>query len=252
MPGTFLGALVFALTQNILVLAGLGVRLFQVFTGIFIITAVLIEVLSRDLRVEYFTDGYLEPLRDIATKTQSFFEYVRSDVQGIDEPLLFATITTVVWSVVVLVAIIVVDATLGWEFSFLIVSAGVDALGTLPLMAFMIMATLLLLTAVFLHAGVKAVGTRRDFDTTLQGVIYSFAPAVLLFVPVLLIGWSFVAPVVLASVALIAVPTLYLLYCSTRILHQLSSRNALLAVSAAVVLWAGVGAYLMTQLAMVG
>lgn len=251
MPGTFLGALVFALTQNILVLAGLGVRLFQVFTGIFIIAAVLIEVLSRDLRVTYFTDGYLAPLRRIATDTDSFFAHVRDDVQGIDGPLVFAAIGTAVWALVALVLLSVVNAVLGWEFSFLIVNAGVAAIGTLPLVAFMLTAALLLLTAVFLHAGVTAAGTRRGFNTTLQAVIYSFAPLVLLFVPVLLIGWEFVLPVVVLSVAVVAIPTLFLLYRSTSVLHELDSRHALSAVAAVVVLWTVVGAYVTVQLAAV-
>ncbi|MGB9955151.1 ABC transporter permease subunit (plasmid) [Haloferax prahovense] len=251
MPGTFLGALVFALTQNILVLAGLGVRLFQVFTGIFIIAAVLIEVLSRDLRIEYFTDEYFSPLRSIATDTRSFFEYVRSDVQGIDEPLIFAAVGALIWAVVTLVVMGAVDAIFGWDFSFIIVTPGVASIGTLPLMALMITAGLLLLTGVFLHASLKVIGTRRDFDTTLQGVIYSFAPAVLLFVPVLLMGWNFVLPVILGAVAIIALPILYLLYVSTQVLHEINGREAALAVGATVVLWGLVAVYTITQLAAV-
>nr|WP_302180970.1 ABC transporter permease [Haloarcula salina] len=247
MPGTFLGALVFALTQNILVLAGLGVRLFQVFTGIFIISAVLIEVLSRDVRIEYLTEEYIDPLTDLAGDAESFFEYVRSDVQGIDEPLMFATIGTLILTLVTLVAMTVVDFAVGWGFSFTIVRPGVAALGTLPLVTFMLMAGLILLSTVFLHAGVKAVGTRRDFDTTLQGVIYSFAPTVLLFVPILLSGWSFLTPLVLGTAALVFLPALYLLYRSTRVLHEFSGRDAALSVATMVVLWALVAAFTLTQ-----
>lgn len=251
MPGTFLGALVFALTQNILVLAGLGVRLFQVFTGIFIIAAVLIEVLSRDLRIEYLTEEYLDPLHAIATETQSFFEYVRSDVQGIDKPLIFAAVGISISTVVTLLAMTVVDAVLGWKFSFAIVQTGVAALGTLPLVTFMLMTAFLLLTAIFLHAVVKAIGTRRDFDTTLQGTIYSSAPAVFMFVPILLSGWDFVTPVVFGSVALIVVPTFYLLYRATQILHECSRRNAMLAVATTAFLWMIVGAYVGAQISVV-
>jgi len=251
MPGTFLGALVFALTQNILVLAGLGVRLFQVFTGIFIISAVLIEVLSRDVRIEYLTDEYIAPLKEIISDTTGFFEYVRSDVQGIDEPLMFATIGTLIVTFVTLVAMTVVDFAVGWGFSFAIVRPGVAALGTLPLVTFMSIAGLLLLTAVFLHASVKAVGTRRDFDTTLQGVIYSFAPAVLLFLPILLAGWDFIMPVVAVAAALIFLPSLYFLYSSTQILHEVSRQNAALSVVMTVILWALVVAFTLTQISAV-
>jgi len=248
MPGTFLGALVFALTQNILVLAGLGVRLFQVFTGIFIISAVLIEVLSRDVHIEHLTEGYIEPITNLVSDAESFFEYVRSDVQGIDEPLLFAAMGTIILTVVTLVAMTVVDVVVGWGFSFVIASPGVAALGTLPLVVFMMMAGLILLSTVFLHAGVKAIGTRRDFDTTLQGVIYSFAPAVLLFIPVLLSGWDFIAPLVIGAAALVFLPTLYLLYRSTQVLHEFSGRNAALSVATMVVLWALVVAFTLTQI----
>ncbi|WP_160140720.1 ABC transporter permease [Haloarcula mannanilytica] len=248
MPGTFLGALVFALTQNILVLAGLGVRLFQVFTGIFIISAVLIEVLSRDVRAEHLTNGYIEPLTDLVSDAESFFEYVRSDVQGIDEPLMFATVGTIILTLVTLVVMTVVDVMVGWGFSFAIVSPGVAALGTLPLVMFMMMAGLILLSTVFLHAGVKTIGTRRDFDTTLQGVIYSFSPAVLLFIPVLLSGWDFIAPLVIGVAALVFLPTLYLLYRSTQVLHEFSGRNAALSVAMMVILWALVVAFTLTQI----
>lgn len=249
MAGTFLGALVFALTQNILVLAGLGVRLFQVFTGIFIILAVLIEVLSRDLRIEYLTDGYITPFRQIVTDTDSFFEYVRSDVQGIDKPLVFAAVGTLIWAGIALVLLTVVNAVVGFDFSFVIVNTGVAAIGTMPLMALMITAGSLLLTAIFLHAAAKALGTHRDFDTTLQSVTYSFAPSVLLFVPVLLFGWHYIMPVVLAATLVIAVPTLYLLYKSTRILHEFDRRTALTAVAVTVVLWGALSAYTVSQLA---
>ncbi|KAA9400728.1 hypothetical protein Har1131_18815 [Haloarcula sp. CBA1131] len=248
MPGTFLGALVFALTQNILVLAGLGVRLFQVFTGIFIISAVLIEVLSRDVRIEYLTDEYIDPIKEISNDTSGFFEYVRSDIQGLDAPLMFATIGTLILTLVTLIAMTVIDLALGWGFSFAIVSPGVAALGTLPLVTFMSMAGLLLLTAIFLHASVKIIGTRRDFDTTLQGVIYSFAPAVLLFLPILLAGWDFIMPVVMAAAALVFLPSMYLLYSSTQILHEFSSRNAALSVVMTVILWALVVAFTLTQI----
>lgn len=250
-PGTFLGALVFALTQNILVLAGLGVRLFQVFTGLFIIAAVLVEVLSRDLTLGHLTEGYLTPFRSIVTDTQSFFEYVRSDVQGIDKPLLFAAVGTLIWTVVTLVLLLLAEAVLGWSFSFLIVTEGIGAIGKLPVVSFLLTAGLLLFTAFFLHAGVKVVGSRHDFDTTLQGVIYSFAPGILLFLPVALAGWSFIMPVVLAAVVVVALPVIYLLYRSTKVLHELDGRTAAMTVGTTVVLWALLVAYAATQLAVV-
>jgi simple sugar transport system permease protein len=248
MPGTFLGALVFALTQNILVLAGLGVQLFQVFTGIFIIAAVLVEVLSRDLRIEYLTDGYISPLKRVVTRTESFFKHVRSDVQGIDKPLIFATIGSLIWALITLVVVTVADAVTGLDFVFFIVNPGIEAIGTMPVTGLMLTASVMLLTTIFLHVAVKPFGAHRDFDTTLQAAMYSFAPSVLLFIPVLLLGWNFVLPVVLAGAAVVALPTIYLLYKSTRILHELGRNSALGAVAVTVLLWALLAVYMISQL----
>lgn len=248
-PGTFLGALVFALTQNVLVLAGLGVRLFQIFTGIFIIAAVLIEVMSRELRLSVLFDEYLDPFTSLVRDPAGFYEYVRTDVQGIDKPLAFLTISTVIWTVVSLVLLFVVDALLGWEFSFIIVSAGISALGTMTIVALGLMAALSLLSAAFLHATAKALGSTEDFDTSLQAVMYGLAPSVLLFVPVLLAGWNFLGTVVLATVVLLALPTLYLFYRATSILHGFDATKSVSTVAVTVVLWILVLVYVNLQLA---
>lgn len=248
MPGTFLGALVFALTQNILVLAGLGVRLFQIFTGIFIIVAVLIEVLSREVRIEYFTDYYVSPLQSVVSETGSFFKYVKSDIQGIDQPLIFAAVGTIMWSVAALVLMTIVEATIGWQFSLFIVKPGVAAIGIVPVLGFMLTAVVILFTTIFTHGTAKALGTRRDFDTSLQGVIYSSAPTVFLFLPILLAGWEFITPIVLAASLIVIVPSVYLLYQATQILHDFTPRNAAISVTSMAILWLLVAAYVTMQL----
>lgn len=248
-PGTFLGGLVFALTQNVLVLAGLGVRLFQIFTGIFIIAAVLIEVLSRELRPSALIDEFFDPFTSIVRDPVGFFEYVRTDVQGIDKPLVFLTVSTVIWTVVTLVLMFIVNAVVGWEFNFIIVKNDISAIGTMTIVALGLMAAIALLTAVFLHAASKALGSTEDFDTSLQGIMYGLAPSVLLFVPVLLSGWDFLGTVVLATVVLIALPTLYLIYRATKILHGFDAKKSAAVVTATVVLWVLILVYVNLQLA---
>jgi simple sugar transport system permease protein len=237
MVGTFLGALVFALTQNVLVLAGLGTQLFEIFTGIFIIAAVLVEVLSRDVRPRIVLTGYLDPLKQLSTSPKDFFQYVKTDVQGIDKPITFLSISTLVLSALTLGLLYLGDLLVPWEFDFLVISAGASAFGTVPVVAFGLVTALALLSAVFVHGTVKAFGSSRDFDTTLQAVIFSMAPSVLLFVPILLSGWGFLQPLVGAVVGIIALPTLYLLYQGVRILHDLDTTRAVVSVAATAVLW---------------
>jgi simple sugar transport system permease protein len=244
MPGTLLGALVFAITQNVLVIAGLGTQLFQIFSGIFIILAVLIEVLSKDLRPATLVTRYINPLKELASRPTEFFHYVRTDVQGVDKPIAFLAISTLNLSALTLALLLIGDALVPWEFDFLFISADISALGTIPVVTFGLITALALLSATFLHAVVKmAFGSTEDFDTTLQAVMYSLTPSVLLFAPILLSGWDFVGVVVLAITAVIAIPIFYLLYIGVKILHDLSSRAAVVSVGFTVFAWIVLAVY---------
>lgn len=247
-PGTFLGALVFAFTQNILVLAGMGVRLFQIFTGIFIIGAVLVEVLSRELRYELFLEQYVTPLVDVLSDPASFFQRVKTDIQGVDQPLVFQTVNTLVLSSVTLLGMVVITQLVGWEFSLLFVKAGLGALGAIPALSLLLMAAVILLTAGALHTATLALGSTEEFETTLQGVMYSLTPMVLLFVPLLLAGTNFLTLVVLATVAALAIPSVYLLYVSTQTLHDFDSRNTLVSVAATLLFWVLALVYVSSQI----
>lgn len=237
MTGTFLGALVFALTQNVLVLAGLGTQLFEIFTGIFIIAAVLVEVLSREVRPQIVVIQYVDPLKELLSAPDEFFEYVKTDVQGVDKPIGFLTISTLILTALTIGLLYIGDAVLPWEFDFFVVSSGASAFGTVPVIAFGIVTGLALLSAVFVHATVKVLGSTRDFDTTLQAVAYSLAPSVLLFVPILLAGWGFLELLVGGVVVLIALPMLYLLYRGVKSLHDLNTTAAVASVAVTVVGW---------------
>jgi simple sugar transport system permease protein len=247
-PGTFLGALVFALTQNVLVLAGLGSRLFAIFTGLFIIAAVLIEVLGEKTRLETFLSQYVRPFRSLVAGPREFFRYVKTDVQGIDFSLAFLTINTLMLTVVSLLLLFLGNAVLPWEFSVWIVSPDVAALGTMSVLTFGVVATIALLTSIFVHAGARALGSDEKFDRTLQGVTFSLAPSLLLFVPILLAGWGFVSPLVLGSVLLVVVPFAYLLYASMEELHEFDGRNTLASVAAGAIGWVLVASYVLIEL----
>lgn len=247
-PGTFLGALVFALTQNVLVLAGLGSRLFAIFTGLFIIAAVLIEVIGEKTRVGTLVDKYVTPLRSLVTGPKEFFRYVKTDVQGIDLPLAFLTINTLLLTVLGLVALFVGDSVLPWEYSFWIVSADIAALATMSLVTFGVVGMVALLTSVFVHTGARLLGSDEKFDRTLQGVSFSLTPAVLLVIPILLVGWGFITTVVLASALLFVVPFVYLLYTSMGELHEFDGRSTLASVSAGAIGWLVIVGFVLVEL----
>lgn len=243
MPGTFLGALVFAITQNVLVLAGLGTQLFQIFSGLFIIVAVLIEVLSRQARPQAVVTQYARPLKRLLSGPDEFFSYVKTDVQGLDKPLGFLTISTLLLTVVTIACLLIGDALVPWEFDFLFIGYGLAAFGSVPVITFGVVTALALLTGAFLHAAAKVLGSDRDFDTTLQAVMYSFAPSVLLFVPILLSGWGFFQALVLGSALLVVLPILYLLYSAMRTLHDLETRNATASLGAMLLVWGLIATY---------
>ncbi|MDG5761655.1 ABC transporter permease [Natronococcus sp. A-GB1] len=248
MLGALLGALVFALTENILVLAGLGTQLFEIFTGVFIIAAVFIEAASQRTRLSVVKQQYVDPVGSIVTSPVSFFKKVRTDVRGVEMPLTFLAINTLVLTALALVAVGVTSLMTGWEFSLAFVDAGPGMIGTMPVLMFGIVSGLTFLTAVFVHTVGNTLESIEDFDITLQAVMFSFAPAVLLFVPVVLAGFAFLLEVVFAAFVVASLPALYLLYRAAESLFGFSSQNALFTVAGTVVCWGIVGGFVIIQL----
>lgn len=250
--GTFLGALVFAFTQNILVLAGFGTQLFAVFTGVFIIFAVGVDAITRQARYETFLSLYVDPIREIATDPRAFFEAVDEEVQGLDAPLAFLAMTTVLWSLPALVVVIMTfvpsDApVIPGGFEVFIVDGNVEALSTLPLFTFSVMAIIVMLTTIYAHALVRAVGGSGTVDDTAQSVGYALAPGVLFFLPFLLFGLKFITPVVLLALAVVIVPTGYLLYIGVGELHDLDLTRSGLVVIGTAALWLATVLYAANQ-----
>jgi ribose/xylose/arabinose/galactoside ABC-type transport system permease subunit len=245
--GTLLGALVFAFTQNILVLAGFGTQLFAVFTGVFIIVAVAVDALTRRARYEELWTMYLTPLGEIATGPRAFFRRVDDEIEGIEAPVAFLAITTVVWIVAAFPVVFFAG-----EFSLLIVDSGVGSFGTVPLFAFALIGLVALLSLVSIHAFVRALGGSGDIDTSVQVVLYGLAPGALFSLPFVLQGLRFIVPVVLVVTLPLAVAVLFLWFVGIRELHGLGTVRSAVPVVATLLLWALVAVYTAGQLAAAG
>ncbi|MFC6864366.1 YIP1 family protein [Halomicroarcula sp. GCM10025817] len=238
--GTFLGALVFAFTQNILVLAGFGTQLFAVFTGLFIIFAVAVDAITRRARYEKLWDMYLDPIREVLTSSRTFYENVDENVQGLDAPLAFVGLLIASISVPALLVVlltVVGDGLLDEEFKLFIVESNVEAVGMVPLTVTVGIATAVLLTTVFAHISVRALGGRGTIDKTFQAVSYSSAPLLLAWLPFVLAGFQFIDAVVGAVTLVLALGTGYLLVSGLGVLHDLDTREAIGAVLGTGVLW---------------
>lgn len=260
MVGTVLGALVFSLTQNILVLAGMGTQLFSVLTGAFIIFAVGIDALTRHTGSGTFDEKLLTPLRWIVGDPRGFYRHVNDEVQGTGPAISFATLIGVAWGVPLLVVVIPTfvgsnlagGAFLPLEFSLSVVGSDVGALGTIPVVVFAVTGFVYLVNVVFVHAVATALDGAGTFDDTTQLVGYAFAPMVLLFLPATLAGFQFVT----VLVALTALPIVggfgVLLYFGAGELHDLDPRRSIGVVLGTAALWLLLAAVIAGELAAAG
>jgi len=227
--GTFLGALVFALIQNVLVLAGLGAQLFSVFTGVFVIFAVAFDELTQRTRYEKIHLLFLDPLRAIATGPAAFFETVDKDVRGITSPLVFLSCITLSLSLALtLVVMLSVAGVVPFVFSLFIISADVGALATVPVFIFGLVSGVTFVTIVVVHATVSSLGGYGDIDKSVQAVAYSFAPFLFAFVPLLLVGYNFLPIVTILTTLPLVVAVVYLLSVATKELHNIDLERGVL------------------------
>jgi hypothetical protein len=252
--GTFLGALVFAFTQNILVLAGFGTQLFAIFTGLFIIFAVGVDAVTRRARSEALEEWFFEPVRAVVRRPRTFFEEVENRIQGVDGPLVFFTFVTVAWILPTFVVVLLTFVTVGstpiipLEFSLFIVGSDVAVFGTLPLLAAVISGTIMFLSLVFVHTTVRAFGGTGNLEQSVQIVSYSLAPTALLFVPIVLFGFDFILPLVLVTLVPIVGGVGVILYFGVAELHDLDRSSSIGVVAVTGLLWAVALAYLFAQL----
>jgi simple sugar transport system permease protein len=259
MIGTVLGALVFSLTQNILVLAGMGTQLFSVLTGAFIIFAVGIDALTRHTGEGVVDEKLVTPIKWLSRDPRGFYRHVGDEVQGITPAIAFATLVAVIWAVplILLVTLSFVGTSLfgapviPFEFSLLIVSSGVGAVGTVPVLAFVTVGGTYFLTVLFVHGFARALGGTGGFESSVQIVGFALAPTAAVFVPMALQGFQFL-PVLVAVTALpILVAVLGLLYFGIDELYDLPRERSVATAVGTVLLWALVVATISSELAAV-
>lgn len=236
--GTVLGALVFAFTQNILVLAGFGTQLFSIFTGLFIIFAVAVDAITRRARYEELVEQYLDPVRRLARSPSDHYDYVSEYSTDIERPVTFVSLTTVAWlAPLFLVVVLGVVEALPFPFELFIVEGNVGGFGMLPLFGMVVVGAVTLLSIAFVHPLAIAAGATGDIDETVQAVGYAYAPLGFLFVPLALLGFRFVSLLVLGTALPIFAAAAFLLVVGLQVLHDLDRLEAIGVVAGTGVLW---------------
>lgn len=254
--GTVLGALVFAFTQNILVLAGLGTQLFSIFTGLFIIFAVAVDAITRRSWGEATHEEYVGPIQELIDSPAGYFRVVKEHVQGTDRPLAFLGVTTAIWVLPILVVAVLSFLTnpltgeplVGIDFSLFFIGSNPGAIAVVPLFGYLLAGCIAILGVTFVHPFVRAMGGTGGIDETVQAVLYAMAPTALLFVPMLLLALDFIAPVVLGAAAIVFAAALWLLVVGLRVLHEMDRRGAVVAVVGSLLPWAILLYFLSVQL----
>lgn len=254
--GVVLGALVFSLTQNILVLAGLGARMFSVFTGVFIIGAVFIEQVATASFREILVEDYLKKVRRISLSPQSFFgtqklaigPASRENTLDIDEPIQFLVLNWLAASLVAVVVINAAHALTPLDFSLFIIKPGIGSLVTIPLVLFMTMTFLFLLTVAGASLGSRFTDRSMGMFDAVPIVSYSFLPFLLLFIPLALVGFEFLVPLIAVGALLVAVPVLLLLFVGAKEALSADLRGSIAVVGVAGVLLVVVAMYIALSL----
>jgi hypothetical protein len=254
--GVVLGALVFSLTQNILVLAGLGSQLFSVFTGVFIIGAVFIESAAKASFREILIEDYLQKAREITLSPRSFFGSQKLEINAgsqentlnLDEPITFLVLNWVIASLLAVIVVNVASVLIPLDFSLFIITPGIASLVTMPLVLFMTTAFVFLLIVVGASAGSQVTDRSAGMFDVAPIVAYSLFPFLLLFIPVALFGFSFLVPLIAVGTLLVAVPTLLLLFVGMRETLSADFSEGLIIVGAAGVLLAAVAVYFAASL----
>lgn len=251
MVGTVLGALVFSLTQNILVLAGMGTQLFSVMTGAFIIFAVGIDALTRNTSSNTLDEHLIEPMTWLARDPRGFYRHVDKEVKGIAPAVSFSALTAVAWGIPLLLVVVptFIGPLLPMEFSLLVIGSDVGALGTIPVTIFAITGFAFLLTVLFVHTLTRPLGGTGSIDATVQVAGFALAPMALVFIPATLSGFQFLTVLVAATALPIVLGIGVLLYHGISELHDLERTPAIGVVLGTAVLWVLLLAFVTTELA---
>jgi simple sugar transport system permease protein len=242
MVGTLLGAIVFGLIQNILVLAGFGSQLFAIFTGVFILLAVAFEAVTRRISYRQVRSTFLSPLVSLLTDPNEFFLNVREADKEIDRALGFITATMICWIGLVLPVV------LGTNFSLWFINSDLTVIGSLPLLAFSLTSLLSFLSTVFVHTFVKICGGSGTIDESIKVVAYGFAPGFLFAVPFVLAGLDFIVPIIGIALSIPIALIGYLWFVGLQHLQYLSARKSGAVLIGTLALWTLTALYIGIQI----
>jgi ribose/xylose/arabinose/galactoside ABC-type transport system permease subunit len=246
MVGVLFGSLVLATANNVLALAGLNVSGWQgVITGGFIIAAIGLDVVLKGFSYDLLVDWYADPLGELVRSPRTFF---RDSVaqKTTDDMFGFLVLTIGVAALLTnLLAAVVgnpaVAGALGLsvdEFKLFLLGGWPETVAQVYLFAMF----LALLSYAGIEAATQYLDSPGDYEDTLAAVCYGMAPAPLVAVPALLLGYGiFFVGSPIVSALLVAVPVALLIawttYAGVREGHDLSRGRALAAVGVAVAVW---------------
>jgi ribose/xylose/arabinose/galactoside ABC-type transport system permease subunit len=245
MIGVFAGALVLALAQNILTIAGFGTGGYKsIITGIFIILAIALGAAIRGFSRDKLGQWYTGPARELATSPTEFFRE-RVVQKTADDIVAFHLVSIGVGALLLAVG-----------FAFVNVIAPVLGLADV-LVYSLLFAKGWILTVIMWYGavmfftllafGAVELTTRYfdrsgDYESTLSIVSYAMAPAACLALLALLVGFDIhIFGSLTVTILLVAIPVvaaiLRLLYTGVSEMHSLPSHEAASTVVATIVVW---------------
>jgi simple sugar transport system permease protein len=242
--GVLMGAIILSLAQNILAIAGFGVGGWQsIITGLFIIAAIGLDTVFKNFTGELLRDWYARPIRDLVASPTGFFRH-KVIQKTTDDMLAFLVLSVGITSVLVWLEMLVLRSLLSIagiaKPNFRLFAAGDWTLAAIQ--TYLVVLFLAMLAFVAVEVLSQYLGGTGDYESSLAVVSYGLAPVVLLSIPQVTYGYSFVTlidPTVTALV--VAVPVLlligWLMTIGVEQRHGLARKQAVLPVAGTFLIW---------------
>ncbi len=239
MTGVLMGALILGFAQNILTLGGFGPKFSRLITGLFIIAAIGLDTVFSEFSPELVRNWFTNPLKKMVASPRSFFQNEANE-KGPNLSIAFIAVSIVVIGLLVSL-IMMLSAVFAPSFAdrFLFFIAEANLLGAVmvTLQVYLLMALLTLLAVLTVHLTATRLGGTGDVDNTIAAVGYGLAPALLLFIPIVLHGFAFLTILVIVTLAIIAILVAGTLFMGVNSLHNLTSRDAMITVVTTYGVW---------------
>lgn len=245
MVGVLLGALILALAQNILTIAGFGAGGWQsVITGLFIIAAIGLDTVFKGFTVDLIGNLYTGPLREIAGSAREFFR-VKAPRKTSDDMIGFLMLSfglTVFLMAIGTALVGLVSPIVGLAdlLTFdLLVGEGLILASIMTYLIFMLLTVLAVVTLEVTTRNSERAG---DYETSLAVVCYGMAPVVLMAIPLLLLGYSIafvgtpIFTAMLVSLPIVAL-IVWTMHAGVVELHEIHGRQALGSVLSVALVW---------------